>query len=233
MTYIWSSRRRLRTVLLGLVALSLGPASAIAAGVPAGMVMAVTGPTEPNITAMSELPAQTPVALGPGVSMTFILYSTCKLVTVTGGTLTLSGNAFATSGQVVSQEDTECPGRFDLSEPAVGAGEVAGVVRFRGVTPAQTKKPPLKMTPNAQIVFSGPRADQVSSAVLYPAGASQPTIRYTLYFRRAIAPGGAPPVSPGAPYTLRLTLAGAKEPLDVPIVGSPVGGATFVVVRVN
>jgi hypothetical protein len=182
---------------------------------------------------MSEIPAQTPVSLDPAGSMTFILYSRCKLVTVNGGTLLLTGTDFTTSGRVVSQEDTECPGRFDLSEPAVGGGEVPGVVRFRGVAPRDMSNP-LRMTPNAQIVFSGSKSDRVNSALLFAAGRNdQPMIRYDLYLRRAIAPRGSPAVAPGVQYTLRLTLAGESQPLDVPIVGAPVGGATFVVVRVN
>jgi hypothetical protein len=232
MTYPRLSRCRLPAVLLGFLAFAcLSPA--FAAGAPAGMVMAVTGNTNPAMPAMSEIPAQTPVALDPGASMTFILYSRCKLVTVNGGTLMLTGADFTTSGQVVSQEDTECPGRFDLSEPAVGAGEVPGVVRFRGVAPRNAGNP-LRMTPNAQIVFSGGKSDRVNSALLYAAGRSdQPLIRYDLYLRRAIAPKGAPPVTPGTRYTLRLTVNGEGQPLEVPVVGAPLGGATFVVVRVN
>lgn len=230
MSYDRVSRCRLPAVLLGFLAIVACIPAAGAAGAPAGMVMAVSGSTKPNLPAMSEIPAQTPVTLEPGVSMTFILYSRCKLVTVSGGTLTLTGTDFTTSGQVVSQEDTECPGRFDLSEPAVGGGEVPGVVRFRGVsTPAS----PLRMTANAQIVFAGVKSDRVNSASLYASGGGdKPMIRYDLYLRRAIAPHGAPAVTAGARYTLRLTIAGETAPLDVPIVGAPVG-ATFVVVRVN
>lgn len=234
MTNIRVLRCRSWAVLLGFVAIALGIPGAFAAGSPAGMVMAVTGSTKPNLPAMSEIPVQTPVALDPAGSMTFILYSRCKLVTVNGGTLMLTGTDFTTSGQVVSQEDTECPGRFELSEPAVGGGEIPGVVRFRGVSRPDAKPAPLKMTPNAQIVFSGGKSDRISSALLYAAdGSDQPLVRYDLYFRRAIAPRGAPAVAPGAQYTLRLILAGESTPLDVPIIGGSAGGATFVVVRVN
>ena len=221
-------RRHLWAVLSALLAIAFGASGALAAGPPAGMVLEVTGATDPSFPAMSEIPAQTPVALGPGVSVTFILYSRCKLVTVTGGTLTLTGTEFATTGQIVSQQDTECPRQVEVNGPAVATGTVPGVVRFRG---AMT---PLQMPPNAQIVFSGTRSDQVRSALLYSAGrADQPMIRYDLYFRRAIAPRAAPAVSPGIQYTLRLTLAGERDPLDIPIVGGRAGGATFVVVRIN
>jgi hypothetical protein len=159
--------------------------------------------------------------------MTFLLYSRCKLITVTDGTLTLTGTEFTTSGRVVNQEDTECPRRIEVNDPAVATGAVPGVVRFRGVTP------PLQMPPHAQIVFSGTKSGQVSSALLYVAGRSDPMIRYDLHSRRAVAPGSAPAVSPGMQYTLRLTLAGERDPLDVPIVGGQAGGAGFVVVRIN
>ncbi len=229
MTHIFHSRYRLFAVLPALLAITLSSPPAAAAGTPAAMIMAGTGATTPALPAMTEIPAQTSVTLGPGVSLTFILYARCKLVTVTGGTLILTGDDFSTNGQIASQQDTECPGRYDLREPGVASGEIPGVVRFRGA-PGQ----PLRLTPNAQIVFSGDRADAVTGAALYPANhGPQPLFRYNLYYRRAIAPAGVSATMPNVPYVLSVTVSGQAAPVDVPVVGAPAGGSTFVVVRIN
>lgn len=218
-----NARALLSAVLLGLSIVTTAAPCAAAAGTPAGVVMAVTGATNPSLPVMSEIPAQTGVVFDPDTSMTFILYSRCKLVTVKGGTLTFTGNDFTTSGQIVSESDTVCPGRFDLAALGVDTG---GVV-FR------TMVTPLKMAPEAQIIFAGGRYDQVTSAVLYAAKTHQALIHYDLYLRRAIAPRGSPEISSGMEYELAVTLSGKAEPVEIPIVGGRPGDQTFVVIRIN
>ena len=67
---------------------------------PPGIVMAIAGETDPPLSAMAEIPANTLIVLQPRTKLTFLHYSRCKLVTVTGGTLTLTRADYKEDGRV-------------------------------------------------------------------------------------------------------------------------------------
>src|SRR5258708_19609711 len=65
-------------------------AVAVAEEPPAALVMAVSGGTTPAMSEMSEIPSGAPLRLAPGTELTVLDYARCKMVTVSGATLSPS-----------------------------------------------------------------------------------------------------------------------------------------------
>jgi hypothetical protein len=94
--------------------------------------MAVTDTTDPILSPMTEIPTDTPIWLGGGGKLMFLDYARCKLVTVIGGTLTLSRTDYKTDGRIESEAEGPCPHVYSLNEPGGTAGGlVCGAVRAR------------------------------------------------------------------------------------------------------
>src|SRR5215212_10308790 len=121
----------MRFAILGLLLLGMSTALAFANEPPAGLVMAVSGSTTPPLSAMSEIPSGAPVRLSPDAELTILDYARCKMVTVSGGTVTVTRFDFVADGKIVAEVDAPCPRIHQLSAGA--AGSVAGGLVMRGV----------------------------------------------------------------------------------------------------
>ena len=95
---------------------------------PAAMVMAVSGKTAPPVAAMAEIASGTKLQLDPGTELTVLDYARCKMVTVSGGSLTVTRFDFMADGKIVGEVDAPCPRFHQLS----AGGAVAGGVVMRG-----------------------------------------------------------------------------------------------------
>ena len=195
---------------------------------PAGIVMEVTGSTTPPMQEMTEIPAGTPIRLGPGAQLTFLHYRRCKLVTVVEGSVTLSSGEYQTDGRVTGEKDSPCPRVFALADPG-NAGRTVGGVVMRGVAV------PPRWPVEPQIVFAGDRATEVRAAAIYDdSHSAQPLIRLTLAGRRARSSPSTAAMTPNARYTLRLTLADQPAPVDVAFIATAQSEAgALVIVRVD
>src|SRR5262249_18529059 len=116
-----------------VVPLALGLAGASARTVvaqdqpPVGLVMSLSGSITPRLAAMAEIPAGTSLQLAPGTHLTFLHYGLCKLVTVSGGALSITRTEFKADGQVLDEKDGPCPRIHTLSGTqggTAGAGMV-------------------------------------------------------------------------------------------------------------
>jgi hypothetical protein len=216
--------RYLRSLVAGL-ALLLINAAGHAEG-PAGIVMAMTGDSNPPLSVMAEIPAGLPLQLKPDAKLTFLHYGRCKLVTVVGGTLMLQAADYRAGGTVASESDAPCPRVFELADPG-GAGRTTGGIVARGIT-----LPP-RWPANPQIVFTGPRAAIVSGATILGDN-RQPVLRLDVAAGRGSPPPGAAPLRADGHYTLRLTLRDQREPADIPftVAGSTEAG-TLIVLRLD
>src|SRR6266567_2805132 len=105
--------------------------------------MALSGTTDPPITAMSEIPPGSPIRLGPGAELTFVHYYRCQLITVVGGTLRMTRTSFTTDGRIVSEKDGPCPSIHQIR------GNVSGGLVMRGA--GSSPRWPL----NPEIIFAG------------------------------------------------------------------------------
>ena len=190
---------------------------------PAGVVMALSGRTAPPIATMSEISAGTPLQLAPDVELTFLHYARCKLVTVTGGTLTVTRSDYSSDGRIVAEKDGPCPRVHQLC----GAGTTAGGLVVRGI--ATAPRWPL----DREIVLAGNGTDRLKVAAIYAEGRlDAPLVRLEVMGHQVRFPADAAPLAPNQRYVLRLETADRAPPLDIPFIGTaPDGPSLFVVLR--
>jgi len=194
---------------------------------PAGIVMAIAGESDPKLSAMEEIPANTPVTLTPTTRLIFLHYSRCKLVSVTGGTVALSRADYKVDGAIDSEKDGPCPRVYALGSG--GEGHSTGGIVSRGLGG------PPRWPVNPEFIFSGPRAGAVTTAAIFAEGKlDKPVMSLQLNGWRASEPADAPKMAADAHYVLRLTMRDLGQPVDVPFVGTVSSGpAALVVVRVD
>ncbi len=198
-----------------------------AAESPVAIVMAVTGDTEPSLPALTEILADTPVRLAPRTALTFLHYARCKMVTVTGGVLSMNRIAYQTDGRIDSEVDGPCPVVSEIAGPA--RGTTTGGSVFRGIHAAP------RWPVNLDIVLAGPSADKVRAAAIYAEDRpNEPLLRLDLEGRRISEPRDAPSLPPNHHYRLRLVVSDRPEPLDLPFFGRAATGAkSLLVLRID
>jgi hypothetical protein len=194
---------------------------------PAGIVMAISGETDPKLAVMEEIPANTPMTLTPTTKLTFLHYARCKLVSITGGTVALSRADYKVGGKIDSEKDGPCPRVYALGSG--GEGHSTGGIVSRGLGG------PPRWPVNPEFIFSGQRAGAVTAAAIFAEGKlDKPVANLQLNGWRASEPADAPKMAADAHYVLRLTLRDVKDSVDVPFVGMvSAGPAALVIVRVD
>ena len=214
--------RYLISLVAGLALLSIS-AAGYAEG-PAGIVMAMTGDSDPPLSVMAEIPAGLALQLKPETKLTFLHYGRCKLVTVVGGTLVLQAADYKSGGMVAGETDAPCPQTFELSN-AGSAGRTTGGIVARGIS-----LPP-RWPANPQFVFTGPRAAAVTGATIL-AENRQPVLRLDVGPGWGKAAAGAAPLQPNAHYALQLTLRDQAQPISMPFTaGESAPTGTLIVLR--
>jgi hypothetical protein len=181
-----------------------------------GIVMKVTGETDPELPLREEVAANTVIKLGPGAELTFLHYPpTCELVTVAGGTLKLTKTAFTTDGEVKSQQNRPCPRVYELQ--GTGGGWVARDLLRLPVAP--------------EIIFAGSRAGEVTEAVVYEKGETDRLLyRLDLAEQRATPPDSAAPLEPSHRYLLQVRISDRAIPLEYGFIAVGAGAADSLVV---
>jgi hypothetical protein len=225
---IWYCRLALAALAFGVFA-SLTPLGA--AETAAGIVMAVTGTTDPPLSAMTEIAADSPIKLGSDGKLTFLDYARCKLVTVSGGTLTLSPTDYKTDGHIDSEADGPCPQVYAVSGGG-GTTQVTGGLILRGIRIGSV---PPRWPVNAQFLLTGPGAGNIRAAAIYPEDHQDtPAATLTVKDGRAVEPPGALPPLPNARYILRLTTGASDKASEVTFVGvTPSDAQPVVVLRLD
>ena len=204
--------------------LSLLPVLASAEEPPAAMVMSVSGNTTPAVAAMSEIPSGAKLQLDPGTELTVLDYARCKMVTVSGGSLTVTRFDFMADGKIVGEVDAPCPRFHQLSASAGGA--VAGGVIMRGGL-GSVQRWPLER----EIVLAGGGADRLKAAGIYAEGRPDaPLVQLAVAGNRARLPEQAPPLAVNQHYLLRLAIDGQPQPVDIPFIGAAPSGRSLLVV---
>ena len=215
---------RRRGIPILLLSSFVAAAASAADEPPAGVVMALSGNSSPPIAAMSEIPSGAPLRLDAGAQLTFLHYTRCKLVTVAGGTLTVTRADYNTDGRIVSEKDGPCPRVHQL---AGGAPATAGGLVMRGV--GGEPRWPL----DREILFAGPGSGDLRAAAIYAEGRTDaPLVRLDVAGHQARFPANAPPLTANQRYVMRLTMVGRGQPVDIPFIGTaPDGPSLFVVLR--
>jgi hypothetical protein len=185
---------------------------AAAVEAPAGIVMAVTGPTTPRLAVHAEIAADTGVKLGAGATLTFLHYERCKLVTVAGGTVMLTRTDFATDGRTVSETATTCPKVQSLGQTRGGAAAPSGPA---GV-PRLASRP--------EIIFTGRRAAAVTEATIAEDGRIQPAgLRLNVSKGTATLPAGTS-LQANIRYVLRVMFGDRTPPAELVFTAAPEAG---------
>jgi hypothetical protein len=201
----------------------LAVAPAIAEEPPAALVMAVSGTTTPPMSEMSEIPSGQTVQIPTDAQLTVLDYTRCKMITVSGGTLSVTRFDFTTDGKIVAQADAPCPRIHQLSGNAGGA--VAGGLVVRGL--GSTPRWPL----NREIVFAGSGVDKLKAAAIYTEDKlDTPLSRLQVFGHRAKFPADAPPLAVNGRYVLRLTMADRADSVDIAFIGTAPSGPSLLVV---
>jgi hypothetical protein len=211
---------RVFPVLLPLVFLGLAEPASAADPNAVGIVMKVTGETDPALSPRDEIPANLKIKLAPGTELTFLHYPPrCDLVTIAGGTFKLSRTDFTTDGEVRNQQNRACPRIYELAATA-GVGVARDLMRLPG---------------NSELIFAGDRGSQVVAAAIYEKGqADRPLYRLDLADQHATAPSTAPPLSPNRHYVLKITTSDEAQPVDFDFVAiAPSNADSLVVLHVD
>ena len=201
------------------------PGLAVAEEPAAALVMAVSGSITPVVAEMSEIPSGAPIQLAPGAELRLLHYARCKMVTVTGGTLTVTRADLVTDGKIVAEQDAPCPRVHQLSANAPGT--VSGGLVMRGLS--STPRWPL----NREIVLAGEGTDTLTTAAVYAeARLDTPLVRLDLSRHRARFPACSAPLAVNERYVLRLTMGDRAEPVDISFIGAaPTAPSLLVVLR--
>lgn len=181
-----------------------------------GIVMKVTGETEPALPPREEIAANTKIKLHPGTELTFLHYPPrCELVTVAGGTLKVTKTDFTTDGEVRAQQDRPCPRVYELS--GTGGSWVARDL--------------LRLSVDPELIFAGGRGSQVVEAAIYEKEpADRLVYRLDLAAQRAVPPSAATPLTPNRRYVLKLTTGDESQPTDYDFIAVASGNADALVV---
>lgn len=199
------------------------PGLALADEPPAALVMAVSGSITPSIAAMSEIPSGAALRLAPGAKLTFIHYSRCKMVTVTGGTVTVTRTDVVTDGKTVTEQDAPCPRVHQLSTNAPGT--VSGGLVMRGIGSAP--RWPL----NREIVLAGNGTDTLKTAAVYAEGRlDAPLVELEISGHQARFPTNSGPLAVNKRYVLRLMMGDRAKPVDISFIGTAPSGPSLLVV---
>lgn len=187
--------------LLSMVAFAAAPSLAMAEG-SVGIVEDVAGAS--NIAPYSEISSGTTVALGGEGSIKFVHYSTCREVSVKGGSVTINAQDYKVTGGTATETPQACPQQVHIASNTAVSG---GLVMRGKVTVTEVGAHP-------SIVVSGKRSNVVSS-VLFVDDANQ-AIEVPVKDNRAVFPAGSQALKQDTNYKLQLKGSG-KTQLEMPV----------------
>jgi hypothetical protein len=187
------------------------------------MVMTLSGSTTPSLATMAEISSGSPLQLAAGTELTFLHYAKCKLITVSGRSLTLTRTDFTIDGKVLAEKDGPCPRVHQLGGTAPGTTSGGLVMRGSGSVPRW----PL----DREFVLAGTGSDKLKTAAIYAEGRLDlPLVGLELAGHQARFPANAPPLAANERYVLRLTMDDRTQPVDIPFIGAAPDGPSLLVV---
>jgi hypothetical protein len=208
---------------IAMLVFRLALASAWADEPPAGMVTALSGSTSPSLAAMAEISSGSPLQLSAGTELTFLHYAKCKLITLSGGSLTLTRTEFTTDGKIIAEKDGPCPRVHQLGGTAPGTTSGGLVMRGIGSVPRW----PL----DREFVVAGTGSDKLKTAAIYAEGRlDAPLVQLEVSGHQARFPAKAPALAANDRYVLRLTMDDRAQPVDIPFIGAAPDGPSLLVV---
>jgi hypothetical protein len=203
------------TVLLGLALMTATLQSGLAWGADAAapvaaLVMELSGSTKPPLAVHREVPAGTRITLSPGTRLSLLHYSTCTVVTFSGGTVAVSEQGLeAAATDILSKEPGPCPRTHKIA--FAGPAPLGGGIVARGFNHDADYA---DIASNGLIVITGPHAaDAISADIL---DSNRRPVEGSIPIRdESFRLSGALP--PKRPYFVNIRFRGRSEPVEVPI----------------
>jgi hypothetical protein len=147
-----SDRRLIASAVAAFLAVSLPAAAEVS-----GLVLEVSGKTDPQLAPYSELQTNATVKLAPDATIKVVHYKSCRTLAVSGGTIEAGPDDFKLAdGKIVSNVLGHCPPRMGTK---TGSG-LGGIV-MRGGEPEA-----LPVIPGQIFVFTGDGAGAVQKVSL-------------------------------------------------------------------
>jgi hypothetical protein len=184
-------------VLLSAMLAVLVLRTAAAADSTAALVLDIQGHSVPHLEPYHEIVNLPTIQLAKKTRLTFLHYDTCRMVTVTGGTVTFGLNTYAiATGQIAQESQVDCPQRIRVVGGTTG-------VQLRSAAKAAV---PLSPT----FVIIGQRAEEFVSLRVSEGAAV--VMDEPIRGRRVPWPLTIPPLTSGRAYEILLTPATSATP---------------------
>jgi hypothetical protein len=219
----------MRYVALSLLVLTVWLSSSLAsAEEPVGIVIAVSGDTDPPLSAMAEISGGIQISLKGDARLTFLHYSLCKIAVVAGGSVTLSRANFVSDGRIESEKDEACPRVFSMSDTSDANRSTGGAIIRGALTPPH-------WSTSAEFIFTGPKAVTITAAVIVSDDSpGQRPVQLQIAGGRGRQPVGTAPLKPGGHYTLRVTTRDRSTPTEMAfIAAAPSASGSLIVLRLS
>lgn len=198
-----------------LVAGAPGALAQTAAGktAPVALVMQVSGTIDPPLARHREVGEGAKITVGPKSTIALLHYNSCSIVTLNGGTATVTTDAVvAPAANIESTKPGPCPRVHKIALDGRAATGGVSVSRAVGTAPGQDA--PLNFAANGTVVLSGAAASRAQTYDLVDG------------FGRDVTKGA--PVKDGTftldgsakgygPYKLRIYFAKAPEPIELSV----------------
>ena len=207
-THFWSRKDAfcLLALLPYLVFDSItAPVSAQSVIPPAAVVLEISGSSTPVVAVREEIATGGQIKLAPEARLTLLHYSSCTVVTIVGGTVSVSDSGVeADAAFVQSRKQGPCPRIHQLS--AEGARTSSGALILRGTSSF------LQLSPHLDAILAGTSALGVSSAEVLD---SAHNVVISVWAVDDTSLRSSEPLAAGKLYVLRLHWKDEAQALDV------------------
>ena len=187
---------RITALILAYLGLAVGwQCPRVSAQAAAALVLEVHGTIQPGVAPYQEVAAETQFTLADDARLVFLHYSTCRMVTVVGGSITLNTETYTMIGGAKKVERrVDCPRQVVLQAEGSSAG-----ILIRGAPMV----PVLRLSTQPTFVLVGRRADDFA-AVQVTTQDGVIVLKAPLQGRRFRWPTGVAPLSANTAYKLTL-----------------------------
>jgi hypothetical protein len=173
----------------------------------AAIVTEVSGTTTPPLAVHQEVAPGTSIALRPGAHLSLLHYTSCSIVTLNGGKVTVTADGVdASPGNVESSTPGPCPKVHKIAHQ--GPGPLGGVVVTRGAP-----TPPIDVAADALIVLAGDGFSNASSADVLDVNRN-PVVGAVAVKGQSFKLDGALPAKRA--YFLRISFKGRSDTVELP-----------------
>jgi hypothetical protein len=176
------------------------------------LVTEISGATTPALSVHREVAPGTRIVLGPGAHVSLLHYGSCTIVTLKGGTATVTDKGVeADAADIESMKPGPCPKVHKI--PREELRPLGGVVVTRG-----RSRPSFDIAPDALVVLRGAAAADAVVVETLDNNRNPVGSRVAVQNRSFKLDGS---FQPKRSYLLKISFSGGSEPIEVPIAISP------------